>query len=184
MEDLIGRAFGKYRIIARLGHGGMAEVYKAYQANLERHVALKLLHPHLAAEPGFVERFEREAKNIAALRHPNIVQVYDFDIEDQIPYIVMELIDGPTLDTHLADCTRRGELLSLAEQLRLIRDVGQALAVVTGLASGGTPPESGWVVVIWASLTAYTAALGALGAGGVLLVRDLFRPAGGGATAA
>ena len=62
--------------------------------------------------------------------------------------------------------------------------VGQALAVVTGLASGDTPPESGWVVVIWAALAAYTAALVALGVGGVLLVRDVFRSAGSSATAA
>src|SRR5512139_1838064 len=117
MEDLVGKAFGRYRIIARLGHGGMADVYKAFQVNLERHVALKLMHSHLADEPGFVERFEREAKNIATLRHPNIVQVYDFDIEGQTPYIVMELIEGPTLDAHLADHQRRGEPLPLAELL-------------------------------------------------------------------
>jgi WD40 repeat protein/energy-coupling factor transporter ATP-binding protein EcfA2 len=75
----------------------MAEVYKAYQPGLDRYVAVKVLHKHLAEEAGFVGRFEREAASIARLRHPNIVQVIDFDRHDDQYFMVMEFIDGPTL---------------------------------------------------------------------------------------
>jgi WD40 repeat protein/energy-coupling factor transporter ATP-binding protein EcfA2 len=75
----------------------MAEVYKAYQPGLDRYVAVKVLHKHLAEEAGFVGRFEREAASVARLRHPNIVQVIDFDRHENQYYMVMEFIDGPTL---------------------------------------------------------------------------------------
>ncbi|MGD8585446.1 MAG: protein kinase, partial [Chloroflexota bacterium] len=101
MTDLIGRTLGKYQIVVRVGVGGMARVYKAYQANLDRYVALKVLHSHLAEETDFVERFEREATAVARLRHPGIVQVFDYDIQDDLYYIVMEFIDGPTLKAEI-----------------------------------------------------------------------------------
>ena len=82
---LSGQTIGKYRVVEHLGRGGMAEVYKAYQPNLDRYVALKLMHAFLAADQDFIARFEREAKNVAALRHPNIVQVYDFDVHNVTP---------------------------------------------------------------------------------------------------
>ncbi len=130
MANLVGKVLGKYRIEAYLGGGGMADVYRARQTNLERDVALKFMHPHLAQEADFLARFEREAKNIAALRHPNIVQVYDFDVDadSSLPYIVMELIEGPTLKQQLDALARRGETLPLPEALRITREVGQALA--------------------------------------------------------
>ena len=88
----------------------MAEVYKAYQPSLDRFVAIKLLHPFLADDPEFKDRFEREARNVARLRHPNIVQVYDFeyDQESESFYMVMELIDGQTL---------KDRITSLGDQL-------------------------------------------------------------------
>ncbi|MGD1992127.1 MAG: protein kinase, partial [Anaerolineae bacterium] len=87
---------GRYRIVDHLGHGGMAEVYKAYHPGLDRHMAVKVLHPFLAQEEDFLARFQREAKAIAALRHPNIVRVFDFDYDQErdIYYMVMEFIDG------------------------------------------------------------------------------------------
>jgi len=96
---LIGKTLGKYQIVEHLGHGGMAEVYLCQQTNLERQVALKILHPFLAEDAGFVSRFQREARLVAALRHPNIVQVYDFDHNEEygIYYMVMEYIPGATL---------------------------------------------------------------------------------------
>ena len=76
----IGRTLGnRYRIDAPLGQGGMSAVYKATDPNLKRVVAVKLIHSHLSTDPSFVQRFESEASAVASLRHPNIVQVYDFN---------------------------------------------------------------------------------------------------------
>ncbi|MGH2521222.1 MAG: protein kinase domain-containing protein [Anaerolineales bacterium] len=126
--NLVGRTIGKYRIVELLGRGGMAEVYKAYQANLDRHVAVKVMHAFLADDPGFTSRFEREAKNVGALRHPNIVQVYDFDVEQGMPYMVMEFIEGGTLKTYLEELAQRDQSVPLPEALRIIQQVGEALA--------------------------------------------------------
>lgn len=103
---MIGSSLGKYRLVALLGHGGMAEVYKAYQPSLDRYVAIKVLRAQLADDDGFVERFEQEAALVARLRHPNIVQVYDFDVEGDRYFMVMELIEGPTLTAELDERTR------------------------------------------------------------------------------
>ena len=102
-DSLIGKTLGKYQIVELIGRGAMAEVYKAYQASLDRHVAIKLLHSFLAEDKNFLARFQREAKSAAQLRHPNIVQTYDFDVTDGVYfYIVMECINGYTLDAKLA----------------------------------------------------------------------------------
>lgn len=103
---MIGTTLGKYRLVAQLGRGGMAEVYKAYQPSLDRYVAIKVLHPKFSDDDGFVERFEQEAALVARLRHPNIVQVYDFDVEGDRYFMVMELIEGPTLTAELEARTR------------------------------------------------------------------------------
>jgi len=116
---LIGETLGKYKIVSHLGRGGMAEVYKAYQPGLDRYVAIKVLHTFLATEEDFLTRFRREAKAVATLRHPNIVQVYDFDAEGDIYYMVMEFIDGPTLKVRLNELTSRGERMDLAEAVLL-----------------------------------------------------------------
>src|SRR3989304_8240205 len=94
MNGLIGKTIGRYRIVEHLGRGGMAEVYKAYQASLDRYVAIKLMHTFLADEKEFLTRFEREAKVVATLRHPNIVQMLDFDVDNGVYYMVMEVISG------------------------------------------------------------------------------------------
>ncbi len=128
VTGLSGQTIGKYRIVEHLGRGGMAEVYKAYQPNLDRYVALKLMHAFLAADQDFIARFEREAKNVAALRHPNIVQVYDFDVQNGTPYMVMEYIEGGTLKSHLEDLAREGKQLSIAEGVHTVEEVGKALS--------------------------------------------------------
>lgn len=99
---------GKYELLERLGQGGMAEVWKGLDPQLKRYVAIKFLHANLRSDPDFVSRFQREGQAIAALRHPNIVQVYDFHVsssEDDGPmaYMVMDYIEGSTL----ADYIRR-----------------------------------------------------------------------------
>ena len=94
---------GNYRVIAQLGQGGMATVFKAYHANLNRHVALKMIHQSFLNDNQFVARFEREAQIIAQLEHPHIVPVYDFDEHNGQPYLVMKYIPGITLSDALAD---------------------------------------------------------------------------------
>lgn len=95
MEELVGKELGQYRIEAILGRGAMATVFRAYQPSLDRYVAIKVLPPSFAAEnPAFITRFQREAKAIARLYHPNILPVYDFGIDRDYSYIVMRLVEG------------------------------------------------------------------------------------------
>jgi serine/threonine-protein kinase len=103
IKDLTGMTLGKYQIVERLGRGGMADVYRAYQPGMDRYVAIKVMHPHLAEDPDFLERFKREAQSVGTLRHPNIVQVIDFDIQDNEYYMVMEFIQGSTLKAVLME---------------------------------------------------------------------------------
>jgi len=114
-EKFVGKNLGKYQIVARLGQGGMAEVYKAYQPGLDRHVAVKIMHSHIAAQSGSAERFEREAVAVARLHHPHIVQVYDFDLQEDLYYMVMEFIEGPTLRSELAERGRNNQTFTLSE---------------------------------------------------------------------
>ena len=97
MEDLTGKQLGQYRIIAPIGEGGMAAVYKAYQPSMDRFVALKVLPQMYAAMKDFVKRFEQEAKVIAKLEHPNIVPVHDYGEADGYTYIAMRYVEGGTL---------------------------------------------------------------------------------------
>ena len=92
---------GRYKIEELLGQGGMSAVYKATDPNLRRVVAIKIVHPHLSSEPSFIRRFEEEAAAIASLRHPNIVQVFDFNTDEDINYMVMEYVPGETLQARL-----------------------------------------------------------------------------------
>jgi len=128
-EDLGGKLIGRYELHERIGRGGMAEVYKAYHAPLDRYVALKILHPFLGEDPQFKERFGKEARNVAQLRHPNIVQVYDFDVDNprELYYMVMEYIDGPTLRARLTQQTFQGASPDIPEAIRITRDLASAL---------------------------------------------------------
>jgi serine/threonine protein kinase len=94
---MIGRTLGSYQITQELGRGGMAVVYRAYQPSLNRHVAIKVLPPQLSFDHQFVERFQREARAAARLRHPNIVVIHDVGHQDGLYYIVMEYLEGRTL---------------------------------------------------------------------------------------
>jgi serine/threonine protein kinase len=124
------KTLGKYEIIERIGRGGMAEVYRGYHSALDRYVAIKLLHPFLADDPEFKDRFEKEAKNVAKLRHPNIVQVFDFEYDSggESYYMVMELIDGPTLKDKLFELAADNRRYSIAEATRIMIDTANALA--------------------------------------------------------
>jgi tetratricopeptide (TPR) repeat protein len=127
MADMTGQTLGKYRLTERLGRGGMAEVYRAYQPSLERDVAIKVMHSYLAEDEGFVGRFQREAKAVAALRHPHIVQVYDFDIEDDTYYMVMEFIGGETLKQRLRQLNARGQRMPLPDVAQVFHALCDAL---------------------------------------------------------
>ncbi len=117
--NLTGRTLGKYRLLESLGQGGMAQVYKAEQPTIERLVAIKVLHSHLAESDDFVARFKREARGLGQLQHPHIVQVIDFDIEDKIYYMVVDYIPGQTLQAYLDEkkALPYGEALAIAAQL-------------------------------------------------------------------
>ncbi|HXW01258.1 MAG TPA: serine/threonine-protein kinase, partial [Anaerolineae bacterium] len=124
MEELIGKELGQYRIEAKLGEGGMASVFKAYQPSLNRYVAIKVLPPHFVAkDPSFSKRFQREAEAIARLQHPNILPVYDFGIDQNYSYLVMRYVEGgQTLNEAL------GLSLSMEQIISLISQVAHALA--------------------------------------------------------
>jgi serine/threonine protein kinase len=124
------RKLGKYEIIERLGRGGMAEVYKAYHASLDRYVAIKILHAFLADDEEFAARFGREAQNIARLKHPHVVQVYDYeyDASSESYYMIMELIVGDTLKDRLLALEATGKRMPLEEALRITREAATALA--------------------------------------------------------
>ncbi|MBT7189320.1 MAG: protein kinase [Anaerolineae bacterium] len=101
MSFTTGENVGSYRIMEKLGRGGMATVFKAYHASLDRYVALKVLHPAFLEDPNFLARFQREARLVAKLEHQNIVPVYDFADHEEQPYLVMKYVEGETLKAHL-----------------------------------------------------------------------------------
>jgi serine/threonine protein kinase len=115
MFNLAGCTLGKYRLIEKVGQGGMAQVYKAYQPDLDRYVAIKVLHPHLTGDEDFAARFRREARAVAALEHPNIVRVYDFDTDTGLAFLVMEYLEGRSLKSVLRELDGRGERMDLEE---------------------------------------------------------------------
>lgn len=117
-----GQNVGPYTIIEQLGQGGMATVFKAYHAALDRNVAIKVLHAAFTQDPQFLQRFQREARVVAKLEHPNIVPVYDYADHNGQSYLVMKFIEGKTLKAVLD----RG-WPSKAEILRIIKSVGNAL---------------------------------------------------------
>ena len=122
-----GKTLDKYEMGPLVGQGGMAHVYKARHPGLNRDVAIKLIHSHLANREGFLERFQREAQMVAALRHPNIVQVFDFDAYFGVYYMVMEFIDGPTLARHLEELRSRGQEFPLTQAIDLLIALCDAL---------------------------------------------------------
>ncbi|MBE2182700.1 MAG: protein kinase [Anaerolineae bacterium] len=117
-----GQQIGQYKIVGQIGHGGMATIYKAYHARLDRYVAIKVLHQGFLQDENFLARFEREARIVAKLEHPNIVPIYDFADVDGQPYLVMKYLEGHTLKAMSA---RNG--VSLNEILRIMPPIASAL---------------------------------------------------------
>jgi eukaryotic-like serine/threonine-protein kinase len=117
-----GAKLGPYEILSPLGAGGMSEVYRARDTRLDRTVAIKVLPSHLSADPGLKLRFEREAKAISALQHPNICTLYDVGSQDGVDFLVMECLEGQTL----ADRLVKGAL-PLEQVLKIGAEIAEAL---------------------------------------------------------
>jgi serine/threonine protein kinase len=124
MPLVAGARFGPYEVIALLGAGGMGEVYRARDTNLNRDVALKVLPEAFAADADRLVRFRREAQVLAALNHPNIAHIHGFEDSSGVPALVIELIEGPTLAERIAAAPRG---LPLAEILSIARQMSDAL---------------------------------------------------------
>ncbi|HQR45434.1 MAG TPA: protein kinase [Thermoanaerobaculia bacterium] len=118
-----GTRLGPYEVTAKLGEGGMGVVWRAKDSRLGREVALKVLPEELAADPERLDRFEREARLLARLNHPNIAQIHGLEVGDDTRAIVMELVEGPTLAQRLSEGA-----LPLAEFFSLARQIAEALA--------------------------------------------------------
>ena len=123
MADLVGQNLGPYRILEQIGLGGMATVYKAYHAAMDRYVAIKVLPQHLARDPNFRARFQREARAIARLEHLYILPVYDAGEDEGIPYLVMRYTDSGDLSDLIAR-----QSLTIARAVQLISQVAAGLA--------------------------------------------------------
>jgi len=122
MAFVVGENVGPYRIIEKLGRGGMATVFNAYHPALDRYVAIKALHPAFMEDPNFLARFQREARVVAKLEHPNIVPIYDFAEHEGRPYLVMKFIEGETLKARLV---RAGVLQN--QVIKIVEAVGAGL---------------------------------------------------------
>ncbi len=127
MSEWIGKMLGKVRIDSLLARGGIAEVYLGEHTTLQRQVAVKILRNQYEDDPDLLNRFEREARVVAKLRHPNIVQVFDFDAVESHPYLVMEFIPGVSLSRYLHTLHGRNGRLELPVVSRIITQVAGAL---------------------------------------------------------
>ena len=125
MNGLIGKSIaGRYKIVSKLGDGGMGVVYKAIQTSVDRTVAVKILHPHLMSNTDAMQRFQREAKTCSKLKDANAIHLYDFGIENHLTYLVMEYIEGQSL----RDMLQPGKPLQLRRAANLIGQICSALA--------------------------------------------------------
>jgi len=126
-RNWVGKTLGKVQIESLIARGGMAEVYLGTHISLDRKVAVKILRNPSEEHADALERFQREARVIARLRHPNIVQVFDFDMVDNDPYIVMEYVEGPSLSAYLHQLHNNTQTLPLPHVVRMLGSIASAL---------------------------------------------------------
>lgn len=122
-HPLLGKEIAGYKILDRIGRGGMGTVYRAMQTSLDRTVALKILAPHLVKDTSFINLFIREARAAGALSHPNIVQVYDVGVHEDIYFFSMEYIPGGSVE----DILNSDKMIPAGRALRIVRDAAQGL---------------------------------------------------------
>jgi serine/threonine protein kinase len=127
MTDWIGRTVSKVEVKSLLGRGGMADVYLGTHTTLNRPVAIKVMQAHLSEDATLLDRFRAEAQSVAGLRHPNIVQVFDYDVFEDCPYMVMEYIQGPTLKDYLRARRNSGASIDARMISRLMDSMASAL---------------------------------------------------------
>ena len=126
-QSWVGKTIGgRYQIEALLGQGGMSAVYRAIDPNLRRTVAIKLIHPHLSTDPNFIGRFKEEAAAVARLRHPNIVQVHDFNNDSETYFMVMEYLIGETLQARLKRLNSTGRNMPFSEAVSICTQICDA----------------------------------------------------------
>jgi serine/threonine protein kinase len=148
LANIINSQIGRYQIFERLGSGGMATVFRAEDTTLRRSVAIKILRESLSFEPTFTERFKQEAQLIASLNHPNIVQVYDFDViernNEKMVYMVMPYIVGKTLASVLEDLRYEQSMLAQERVRDIMLDLCSALsyAHVRGMVHRDVKPSN------------------------------------------
>lgn len=127
-DKFVGSMIGPYQLVEFIGEGGMAKVYRALHPDLQRYAAIKILHAHYSRDEEFVRRFKNEAKNLAMLRHPNIVQIYDLAFSNSFPYIVMEYIKGKSLREFIQGYNDRQARIPITYALRIAYSIGLALS--------------------------------------------------------
>ena len=133
MDVSDGATLGRYELISSLGSGGMATVYKAFHRALDRTVAIKVIRADLSQDPDFVDRFRAEAKTVARLRHPHIVQVHDFDEAEGRHFIVMEYLEGGSLLQRADALRKQGQRIPPLEVSRIVNEAAEGLAHAHGL---------------------------------------------------
>lgn len=127
-SNWIGKTLNnRYVIEELLGQGGMSAVYKATDPNLKRVVAIKMIHTHLSGNPDFVMRFEEEAAAVAQLRHPGIIQVHDFNRDNDVYYMVLEFVPGETLQSHLKRLNDAGRRLPVKTAIEYMANICDAV---------------------------------------------------------
>src|SRR5438309_3639929 len=128
---MIGETISHYRILSKLGEGGMGEVYLAQDSKLDRRVALKILPAEVAAHPDRMKRFVQEAKAASALNHPNIITIYEIDETESGHFIATEFIDGETLrERELKAPLKLGQSLDIAAQIASALSAAHAAGIV------------------------------------------------------
>jgi len=127
LDTLVGRKIGLYKILEKIGQGGMAEIYKGFHPGLKRYVAVKLLGRRMRTDSALTERFRREAQTVASLRHPNVIQVFDFDKFEGGHYIVMEYVEGTDLRSEMNRRQFENRPFTPTEILHILKQVAAAL---------------------------------------------------------